>query len=178
MKHKWLNYCRKRLICNIGRYLNFSRVVIFMVLEHRIIQARGREILSKASQAGYAKAALQLALRFKSDKMYEKAWPLFEQAASDEEVDAMFYMALMHLRGNGTERDPSNTIQFLDDALERGCSKAAYHLMNIYLCGEHVPVDYRKKNEYMELAQSISEKLTTRTLKLLFNDTARLEMWA
>lgn len=127
--------------------------------------ARGREILSKAAEAGYAKAALLLALRFKLDKMYHKAWPLFQQASSDGQVDAVFYMALMHLRGNGTERDPSKAIQFLDEALERGCSKAAYHLANIYLCGEHVPADYSKKSDYMEVAQSISEKLAMKARK-------------
>lgn len=71
------------------------------------------------------------AKKYIAEKRYEKAIPLLE-AASQNNVDALYALGVCYLNGFGVQVLKSQAISFFKKAAVKGCDKAYIQLYNIY----------------------------------------------
>ncbi len=85
-------------------------------------------------------------------KEYEKALPLFLQAAKVQHKQAMYNCALMYELGLGTEEDPVQALYWYEYAAKFGDCDARYECGEAYRTGKGTAVDAKKALYYYKKA--------------------------
>ncbi len=88
---------------------------------------------------------------------YAGAYPLFRELAQAGEPEALYYLGLMHIMGQGVRRDPQIGVRWLKQSAEGGFTDAASTLGNVYASGLGVPMDSAEAMRWLELASSLAE---------------------
>ena len=82
-------------------------------------------------------------------KKYEKAFPLFEQAAEQGHVGAQFYLARMYSNGESIEQDEEQSVFWLRKAAEQGHVDAQHNLGWIHFLRASVVEENGNDNQAM-----------------------------
>ena len=115
-------------------------------------------LLSAAGLAGASAAGLRDAVARYDARDYGAAYTLFYGLAQDGEPEALYYLGLMHVMGQGVGRDPQAGVRWLEMSAERGFTDAASTLGNMYASGLGVPMDSAEAMKWLELAASLAER--------------------
>ena len=81
-----------------------------------------------------------------------KAAQWLEKAASENNGDAEYLIAIRYRDGDGVSKDPSKYLSWLKKAAEAGVIDAQYDLGMIYLDGKGIEADRKKGFEYLTSA--------------------------
>tara|TARA_B110000208_G_C11355582_1_gene279217 strand:+ start:111 stop:407 length:297 start_codon:yes stop_codon:yes gene_type:complete len=92
---------------------------------------------------------------------------LFEQAAQQGDVDAMYSLAAMYYNGEGVEQSYERSKEYFEHAAHLGDADAQYTLGNMYEKGQGVEKDIAKAREWWRKAAAQEEKYAIKYLKLI-----------
>ena len=90
------------------------------------------------------KEEYQKALSYSKNKNYQKAFPLFKDAAKQGYTPAEVMLGYMYLLGKGASQDYIKAVYWYKKAAEQGLAQAEYNLGVMYAKGLGVPQDYNK----------------------------------
>jgi Fe-S cluster biogenesis protein NfuA len=85
-------------------------------------------------------------------KNYDRAYGLFEQAASNQSTDAMVNLAIMHMQGRGCTQSYEIAKTWFEKAALKGSTKAQHSLGIFFEKGMTGPVDEEKALAYYKQA--------------------------
>jgi len=107
-------------------------------------------------------------------KAYPVAYKHFEEAASEENMDAMVNLAIMHMKGVGCERDLEEAKNWFKKAASLGHSHAMMSLAHFYEKGMDGCVDSDKALEYY--VQAANNGMVDAQLKagMLFRERGKI----
>jgi TPR repeat protein len=107
-------------------------------------------------------------------KSYPVAYQHFEEAASEENQDAMVNLAIMHMKGVGCERDMEEAKKWFEKAASLGHSHAMMSLAHIYEKGMDGSADSDKALEYY--VQAANHGMVDAQLKagMLFREKGKI----
>lgn len=126
--------------------------------------------ITDAAVAGNAKAQHWLGFSYanqkymvkinisKSKKWYEKAIMNFKLDASDGNIEANYYMACCHIKGQGVEKSYSKALEYLQKAASSGHIKAQIRLGMCYEHGLGVNRNHEEANDWYERAKKQLQK--------------------
>lgn len=107
----------------------------------------GYDLLKDAAKQGNADAQFEQGVMLSKGAVDNKrdnaaAFPLIEAAAKGGQVDAMFTVAIFHMNGLGTAKNPQKAFQWFKSAAERGHANAVYLAFNMLQEGEGTKQDF------------------------------------
>lgn len=116
------------------------------VLGDDMIQA-GYDLLKDTAKLGNADAQFEQGVMLSKGAVDDRrdnaaAFPLIEAAAKGGHVDAMFTLAIFHMNGLGTAKNPQKACQWFKSAAERGHVNAVYLTFNMLQEGEGTKQDF------------------------------------
>ena len=116
------------------------------VLGDDMIQA-GYDLLKDAAKQGNADAQFEQGVMLSKGAVDNKrdnaaAFPLIEAAAKGGHVDAMFTLAIFHMNGLGTAKNPQKAFQWFKSAAELGHANAVFMAFNMLQEGEGTKQDF------------------------------------
>lgn len=94
---------------------------------------------------------LQARLQLKQGE-YSKAYQTFSKAAAQNNPDALFYLYLMTLEGQGTHKNKTKALNYLKKSAELNQTNALFTLGAMYLKGDGVPKDPTKAFQLLDRA--------------------------
>jgi len=98
------------------------------------------------------KIEYQKGLSYYKDKNYQKALPLFEEAAKQGYAPAEEKLGHMYLKGWGVPQNTNTALYWFKKAAEQGDAEAENYLGAMYLKGLGVPQDYSKAAYWIKKA--------------------------
>lgn len=109
------------------------------------------------------------ALLAKADSLYrlgyfEKAVPVYLQAAQLGNAEAQFDMGYACYNGEGTDRDYTSAAMWFKRAARQQFAKAQYNLAYCYMNGRGVPRDYDKASDLLHSSAENNYKRAQLTL--------------
>jgi TPR repeat protein len=100
---------------------------------------------------------------------YEMARILFEQAAQQGDVAAMYDLGIMYNNGKGVEQSYKKAVEYYEQAAHLGHAQAQYNLGVMYYNGQGVERDIAKTREWWTKAAAQGDKTAIKNLKLINN---------
>jgi len=105
------------------------------------------------------------ALAFSYAKAFDKAAPLFEQAAEAGNRPAQYYLGLLYARGDGVDQSFDEAFKWLQKAAMGGHPKAAYHLGEMHVKGEGVAVDHVTALAWFWVGTTLGDRYSEKRLR-------------
>lgn len=87
---------------------------------------------AKAAEAGDIKAAYNLGRIYYNDEKYKEAIRLFQQSASSNDRDALFFLGIIYMEGKGVIKDQRKALEYWNKAIENGSVEAMYSVGELY----------------------------------------------
>ena len=140
--------------------------IIYLVSNEEVIEApsdegvltriEGKEAFEPAEESGEMSALHKLALDYYYgqgvEKSYEIAFPLFMEAALQNDASAQTWVGYMYDLGLGVEQDNSRALEWYRRAAEQGYAAAQSNMGTMYRDGIAVEQDYSKALEWYRRA--------------------------
>lgn len=112
--------------------------------------------------------ALNKAEEYIKAKNYTAAYKELERIAVTGNADAIFQLAVLTVKGQGTEKSDAKTLILLSDAATKGSKEASLTLGNIYqIGGGGVKPDTQKAKDYYKKASDLGAEDATINLIVL-----------
>lgn len=102
-----------------------------------------------------------------AQKRYYSAIDWYKEAAKQGSDSAMFNLANMYYKGEGTAKNDSMAMYWYRKAADMGVNEAMYGVAMLYYNGEGVPRDVTKAVEWLQKAAAKGNKNATEALKKL-----------
>jgi TPR repeat protein len=99
---------------------------------------------------------------------YEMAKRLFEQAAQQGDVSAMYNLGRLYESGGGVEQSYEKAFEYYEQAAELGLTEAQFNLGNMYYNGYGVVRDIVKAREWWKKAAAQGHQQAIQNLQLWF----------
>ena len=96
---------------------------------------------------------------------YETARELYELAAQQEYVTALYDLGLLYKYGEGVEQSYERAFQYYEHAAHLGFAEAQYNLGCMYSNGKGVVKDTNKMKEWFQKAATQNHKIAIKRLK-------------
>jgi TPR repeat protein len=100
---------------------------------------------------------------------YAAAQKAYEAAAAAGNSEAATRLAIMHLRGDGVEKNDGKAADLLASAASN-FGPAAYNLARLYMAGRGVPKDVAKATAYLKQAVDMGDMLSAQLLSTIYYD--------
>ncbi|KAH0803957.1 tetratricopeptide repeat protein [Histomonas meleagridis] len=142
-------------------------------IEHDINKAV--EYFQKGSDAGINDASFNLAQIYHiglggNPIDIPKAVNLYEKCVLNDDLTAMFNLAMIYIVGNGVPKNIPRGIELLETSAQKGFAHSIYNLALQYLSGENVPYDCQKAIELLETGSEKGYFNCTIRLAILYRD--------
>ena len=156
-----------------------SVIFLFMFLTSMVANSQDYQMLDyigelqKKAQKGDVEAICKLGvvyINFDRFKNFDKAFKCFKMAADKGDALAMANLAVMYLKGEGTNRDERKTIEYLIKASDGGNLQAHLILGSYYSTGEIVTKDEKKAFMYYERAAKMNDSDGLLKLGICYKD--------
>ncbi|GAV19392.1 localization factor PodJL [Mariprofundus micogutta] len=98
-------------------------------------------------------------------KEFDKAAPLFREAAEQGNRPAQYYLGLLYGRGDGVEQSYDEAFKWLYKAGMGGHPKAAYHLGEMHVKGEGVEVSHIKALAWFWVGTTLGDRYSETRLR-------------
>lgn len=109
------------------------------------------------------------ALALHKSKNYSEAFPLFMQAAENNQPDAQFYVGFYYYNGYSVGQDYSDALSWLKKAAAQNQALALNLIGFIFETGKGVPVDCVQAAEYYRKASELGLGVASSNLGTLFD---------
>lgn len=94
-----------------------------------------------------------------ADFWYKQAFPLYEKAANQGQIDAINHLGYMYDNGiDGVEENNERAVEWYKKGVEKGNSDSMERLANIYYYEDDVECDYKELVQLCEKSIAITEK--------------------
>ncbi len=108
-----------------------------------------------------------IAEQYITDREYDKAFPLMQQAAEQGHPDAQFNLGAMYANGYGVQKDFSKAAKWFEKAAEQGHRGAQYSLGVMYDNGYGVQKDFSKAAKWFKKAAEQGDRKAQEKLNQL-----------
>ena len=133
--------------------------VYFAFVKGNIIGLHQKEPCEKSISKEECRKMVEKAKALYDDEEYEKAFTLFEKAATAGDSESMDYLATMYRDGEGAPEDCAKAEYWMKKAIAGGWDEALYHLAWLYLGGgEGLDKNVDEAMRYMRLAASKADR--------------------
>lgn len=124
---------------------------------------------------------VDLGCKYLSNKDYENAKNVFEEASYQGNANAMHNLGLMYIKADGIEQDYPKALFYFQKAFENKHTNSAYDIGVMYKNGEGVTKDLMKAKEYYLIAANNNYALAQFELSKLYGieqNMAQFQYWA
>lgn len=144
----------------------------FALLLSFIVSLYANEISSKLVEQG---------CHYLSNKEYEQAKKIFEEASFSGDAEAMHNLGLMYINGDGVPQDYHKALSYFQKALENKRINSAYDIGVMYRNGEGVTKDLMRAKEYYLISANNNYSLAQFELAKLYGieqNMQQFQSWA
>lgn len=156
---------------SLGRYYRayFNYFGVFGTPDHAQIR---REMENIVAQTDLSAAKTQLAIMLLNGEggssQENRAWQLFDEAATENDIRAVLNLGKMQYFGNAVEIDRSAAFERLELAANLGLVEAQYFAGYMLSRGQGVDVDYHRAVDYLSSASAHNIHNATAELGILY----------